>query len=284
MAERERRANKAADPNADGGTAPSGGAADTVVGLRHRIDKLYHGRSVVAQRFRYGLLIFDLVTIAYFIATSLIGHMPWMLAVDVLIAVLLAIDLGFRLWIAKRTAHLAFQVMTVADLIVIITLLLPAFTENFAFLRVIRALRLIRSYHVLADLRRRYRFFKRNEEVIQSVLNLLVFIFFITALVYVLQVRVNPQIDTYVDALYFTVTTLTTTGFGDITLQGDTGRILSVIIMVFGVALFLRLVQTIFRPQKVHYKCPECGLSRHEPDAVHCKHCGTTIAIETEGE
>jgi len=137
---------------------------------------------------------------------------------------------------------------------------------------------------VLRDLRDRFRFFKRNEEIIQSIINLVVFVFVITALVYVSQVNVNPDIRTYVDALYFTVTTLTTTGFGDVTLKGSGGRLLTVIIMVFGVALFLRLLQTIFRPAKVRYECPDCGLKRHDPDAVHCKHCGRTIHIETEGE
>ncbi len=83
--------------------------------------------------------------------------------------------------------------------------------------------------------------------------------------------------------MYFTVTTLTTTGFGDITLHGTHGRLLAVLIMIIGVSLFLRLAQTAFRPQKVHYDCPECGLSRHDADAVHCKHCGETLKIPTEG-
>ena len=73
------------------------------------------------------------------------------------------------------------------------------------------------------------------------------------------------------------------TGFGDITLQGTSGRLLAVLIMIFGVSLFIRLAQTVFRPNKVQYECPECGLSRHDADAVHCKHCGTTINIPTEG-
>jgi voltage-gated potassium channel len=56
-----------------------------------------------------------------------------------------------------------------------------------------------------------------------------------------------------------------------------------VLIMIFGVSLFIRLAQTLFRPQKVHYECPKCGLSRHDPDAVHCKHCGAVVNIPTEG-
>jgi voltage-gated potassium channel len=135
----------------------------------------------------------------------------------------------------------------------------------------------------MRDLRRDVPFVRRNEETLHSLINLVVFVFTITALVYVLEDGVNPEINSYLDALYFTVTTLTTTGFGDITLTDRYGRLLSIVIMVVGVALFLRLVQTVFRPNKVRYTCPDCGLTLHDPDAVHCKHCGRVINIETEG-
>ena len=116
-----------------------------------------------------------------------------------------------------------------------------------------------------------------------SAVNLVVFMLVMTALVFETQVGRNPEINNYADALYFTVTTLTTTGFGDITLEGTGGRLLAVLIMIFGVSLFLRLAQTVFRPSKVRFQCPECGLSRHDADAVHCKHCGVVVNIPDEG-
>ena len=136
---------------------------------------------------------------------------------------------------------------------------------------------------MLRNLRHHSHFVRVNEDVIFSVVNLLVFIFVITAVVYVAQVGTNPQIHHYFDALYFTVATLTTTGFGDITLVGTGGHILAVLIMIFGISLFLRLLQTVFRPGKVRYECPQCGLTRHDTDAVHCKHCGEVLHIKTEG-
>jgi voltage-gated potassium channel len=104
-----------------------------------------------------------------------------------------------------------------------------------------------------------------------------------SGLVFETQHHGNPGIGNYADALYFTVTTLTTTGFGDVTLPGTTGRLLSVVIMLAGVTLFLRLAQALFRPVKVRYACPACGLQRHEPDAVHCKACGQLLNIPDEG-
>jgi voltage-gated potassium channel len=252
--------------------------------MRGKLFRLYNGTDPTARAFRYGLLGFDLGTICFFIVSSLVPHTAWFFIADYTIAALLSFDFMVRLWISQRRGRYLMQPVVIADVVVIMTLLAPAFLENFAFLRVVRVLRLLRSYHVLKELRETSVFFKRNEEVIQSTVNLVVFIFFVTALVYVMQVRINPQIENYVDALYFTVTTLTTTGFGDITMEGSSGRLLAVLIMVFGVALFLRLVQTIFRPQKSIHECKNCGLKRHDTDAVHCKHCGEIINIETEGE
>ena len=252
--------------------------------LRARLQHLYHGRSQQAARFRFALLAFDLMTIGFFVIDSMLPNSLWLYAFDYAIALVLLADVTARLWLEKRRLAFLADPIAIADLVVIATLLAAPFVENWAFLRVLRALRLLRSYHVLREMRDRFRFFRRNQEVIESVLNLVVFLFVITALVYVLQHGSNPQIATYVDALYFTVTTLTTTGFGDITLQGSVGRLLAVVIMIVGVALFLRLVQTIFRPEKVRYRCPDCGLSRHDPDAIHCKHCGRVLPIAAEGD
>lgn len=251
--------------------------------LRDRVRGLYSGRTRQARYFRYGLLIFDVVSVIFFIATSITPDETWVLVVDAVIAVLIFADLAARFWIEDRRADMLTQVGTWIDVAVIISLLLPFLISNFLFLRVVRSLRLLRSYRVLADLREEFDFFRRHEAIIQSAINLGVFVFIMTALVYILQARTNPQIENYVDALYFTVTTLTTTGYGDITLTGMTGKILSVIIMIFGVALFLRLIQTVFRPNQVRFACPDCGLQRHEADAVHCKHCGRVLNIANEG-
>ena len=168
-------------------------------------------------------------------------------------------------------------------MVVIFSLLASMITDNLSFLRIIRTFRLLRSYRVLQDLRKQYAWFRVYQEVIQSVFNLFMFVFFITACVFVVEHKMNDQINNYLDALYFTVTTLTTTGFGDITMKDPVGRFLSIIIMVVGVSLFLRLVQTIFRPAKVRFTCTDCGLLNHDKDAVHCKHCGKVLNIPNDG-
>ena len=251
---------------------------------KETLRRLYHGSQPQSRRFRFLLLAIDIATIVFFIISSTIRDAPWIYEIDAFIGLFILTDLLVRWWISYHPSKFIKELTTWADIIVILSLLLPWVFESFLFLRVLRALRLLRSYRVLADLRLEYKFFKRNEEIIQSSINLVVFVFIMTALVYVLQVNSNPLITNYVDALYFTVTALTTTGFGDITLMGTSGRLLSVVILLLGVALFLRLVQTIFRPARVDYVCPDCGLNRHDSDAVHCKHCGRVLNISTSGE
>ena len=245
--------------------------------------KLYFGDSRRARVFRYSLLVFDLVTIGYFIVSAMYDPDRQHHQLDYAIDAVLTLDFSCRMIAEPRTRRYLLNFTTIADVVVIFSLLAPAFLENFAFLRVIRMLRLMRSYHLLKELRGRSKWLRQNEEILQSAVNLIVFIFVVTAIVFVVEHDRNDGINNYLDALYFTVTTLTTTGFGDIIMTDSIGRLMTVLIMIFGVALFLRLVQTIFRPTKVRYSCPDCGLNRHDPDSVHCKHCGRVLNIPTEG-
>jgi len=234
--------------------------------------------------FRYGLVAFDVATIIYFLLTVAAGKQALLMIVNVVLGVLILLDFVARLWVAEDRRKMLLRVYTIADLVVIASLFLaPLLTENLAVLRVLRGLRLIHSYHLLHDLRRDVRFFRVHEDAVFASVNLFVFIFVTTSIVYVLRFEDEGSIANYIDALYFTVATLTTTGFGDITLNTPGGKVLSVFIMIFGVALFVRLARAIFQPAKVKYDCHECGLKRHDPDAVHCKHCGAPVRIETEG-
>jgi voltage-gated potassium channel len=251
--------------------------------LYRQIDHLYNGASKRANIFRLALIAVDFVCIIYFVIASFFHHTDEFHALEVIIGIYYLAEFIARLYISKHRLQDVLHPVGLADLVVILSLFASALTENFVFLRLIRALRLLRSYHVLKTLRRQSRFVRLHEDVIFSIVNLVVFIFVVTAIVYVLQVDKNPSITNYVEALYFTVATLTTTGFGDVILVGTSGHILAVVIMIFGISLFLRLIQTIFRPGKIRHECENCGLTRHDPDAVHCKHCGEVIHIETEG-
>lgn len=253
--------------------------------LRKTLGRYYFGAGRGPSIFRYSMLVFDIFAVVFFIYLSLSDHKnPLIRPTEIAIGIIVLLDFSARYFIARKKWRYLTQVTTIADIIVLFSLIVPAFVDNYAFLRILRALRILRSKHIIRDLRNTFPVIRRNEEAIQSFLNLIAFIFIMTSIIFELQVRINPDINSHLDALYFTVTTLTTTGYGDITMTGPYGRLISVVTMVLGVSLFLRLLQTLFRPPKVTKPCRHCGLTRHEPDASHCKHCGNIIHIETEGE
>ena len=253
--------------------------------FRRFLRNLYFESGALPSVFRYSMLVFDIFAVSFFVYLSLSDHAnPWFRPIEIFIGVIVLLDVLSRFYLAHKKWRYLLQITTLADIVVLFSLFIPAFVDNYAFLRILRALRILRSQHIMQELRDKSRFIKRNEEVIQSLVNMVAFIFIMTSIVFEQQVRINPDINNHVDALYFTVSTLTTTGYGDITINDTYGRLLSVFIMVLGVSLFLRLLQTLFRPPKVSIRCQECGLNRHEPDASHCKHCGTIVHIKTGGE
>jgi voltage-gated potassium channel len=251
--------------------------------LRDKLKLLYEGDTLEAHRFRYALLVFDIATIVFIVISSFLPHSLLVQGIDVILGLIVLADFSARLMISPTPWKDLLHPTTLADVAAIVSFLAPIVGEGIGFLRILRTVRLLHTYQLLARLRADSAFFRRNEELIIASVNLGVFIFIMTGFVYETQHRANDKINNYVDALYFTMAALTTTGFGDITLTGTLGHLISVVIMIFGVTLFLRLVQVLLRPNKVKHPCPVCALQRHDRDAVHCKACGTILNIPDEG-
>jgi len=251
--------------------------------LEDRLRRLYESGGADAERFRYGLLLFDLATLAFIVATSFTARNQLVETLDVIFGLLILADFCARFLISRHRLRDLFNPLTWTDAAAIVSFLAPLVGEPAGFLRILRTLRLLRSRQLLAKLRKDFDIFRRHEDIILAVANFAVFLFVTTGFVYEIQHATNPQIQNYVDALYFTVAALTTTGFGDVTLQGTVGRLVSVIIMIFGVTLFFGLARAVLVPNKVRFRCPKCALLRHDPDAVHCKACGEVLNLPDEG-
>lgn len=249
--------------------------------VRSTLRLLYHGQSPKALRFQFAVLIVDLAIIAFFIVAPIWKDRPSFLWLDYTVAALLLADFIARALATNDLGRWLRQPTTIIDILILVTLLAPTWFANLGFLRVLRLWTLSKSGFLWRPLRRRG--LGRWEEATHAVINLLTFLFIVTGVIYTFFARQTEGIDSYLDALYFTVSTVTTTGFGDITLEGNWGRIVSIVSMIVGITLFVRLAQAVFRPHKVQYPCPQCGLSRHEPDAVHCKACGHLLNIPDEG-
>ena len=251
--------------------------------IRARLRALYHGASPTAVRFRLAVLAVDFAIIAFFIAAPLLRDEGLAFyALDGVIAAILAADLAARALAQSDIKDWLKRPLVWVDIFILATLLFPNWLFNFGFLRVLRLWTLLNSDFFWRTVGRRYDD-TRVEDIVKAAAALLTFVFVVTGLVYATFMGRHEGMHGYVDALYFTVTSLTTTGYGDIVLPGTVGKLISIGVMLGGVSLFIRLIQSLVRPHKVFFPCPVCGLQRHDPDAVHCKACGETLNIPNDG-
>ena len=72
--------------------------------MREKLRTLYRGSSAEARVFRFAILAFDIVTILFFIVSSLMRDQTWIYVVDAIIAVVIIADLVARYWISSAAS------------------------------------------------------------------------------------------------------------------------------------------------------------------------------------
>jgi voltage-gated potassium channel len=250
--------------------------------LRKWLLWLQRGKDIRSLRLQGVLAVFDLAILAFFIFGPYLREGRSYLVLDFTIAVWIGIELVAQAIIAGDAKTFMKRFMTWVDVFILATLLFPDLLFNFAFLRAMRIWAIGHSSLLKEGLRRLG--YNQWLDVVRACLNLVVFLFIVTGFVYTFFFYGQQGAVGFVDALYFTVATVTTTGFGDITLPGTAGKLTSIVTMIIGISLFVRLAQAVVRPYKVRFACPQCGLQRHDADAVHCKACGHLLNIPDEGQ
>ena len=103
----------------------------------------------------------------------------------------------------------------IADLLVVVTAIVPLFAPTLMLLRVSGALRIVRAFAFMSRAQPFSKWLHVKSFVVSKVVNLIVFTFIMTALVFVKRAHQNDLAHGQLDALYVTVTLLTTTGDDD---------------------------------------------------------------------
>ena len=93
-------------------------AASSAKTFQQRIHDLYEGESLRAHRFRYGLLLFDLVTIIFLILSSFL-HSQGVEVADAVIGTILVLDFMARLWIARDRFKMLASPFGLVDVVVL---------------------------------------------------------------------------------------------------------------------------------------------------------------------
>ena len=146
-------------------------------------------------------------------------------------------------WVAFVTYP--FTVIAIIDLLSILPAL-GLLHRSLKALRVIRVFMLVRIIRLVRYLKRIWTLLyvlKKERVVLLTVLAIAMFYIFATALIMynVEMYRELPDgsfvFNTFLDALYWSTTTLTTIGYGDIYPVSDAGKIITIISSILGVAI-----------------------------------------------
>ena len=86
-------------------------------------------------------------------------------------------------------------------------------------------------------------------------------------------------------SMYWTIVTITTVGYGDITPITTLGQTIASMVMLLGygiIAVPTGIVTAELTRSKTNKEistqaCKECSKEGHDPDAKHCKFCGSSL-------
>lgn len=125
----------------------------------------------------------------------------------------------------------------------LIIILLSPFLLAFRLIRLVRfvsVLRFLRLQSLLRHVKKSVATFIYNLEYV--VLAFVVFVFIASLIMWQIEAQLGGAIDTFGDALWWSVITVTTIGYGDIIPQTAAGRLAGSIISLIGILLFMVVV------------------------------------------
>jgi len=202
---------------------------------------------------------------------------------DRIILVVFTAEYLLRLWCADYKIKYVFSLYSIIDLMAI----LPGFIGlvDISFIRLLRWFRILRLIRFIEGGTLFGRVSTEDGLIFARIMYTLFSIIFVySGLIYQVEHPVNPQVfRTFLDAVYFSVVTMTTVGYGDVTPISEGGRLMTVLMILTGIALIpwqlgdliKRLVKTT---NQLETPCPTRSLAYHDTDAQFCKICGTKLS------
>lgn len=209
-------------------------------------------------------------------------HLNILRIIELFITSVFLVEYILRFWVAEKKLRHVINPYSIVDLIAILPLFIPG-----TYMQIVRVFRLLRLLRMTRFLRDRHFFFGhttiKNLIIARIVFTLIAIIFVAAGLVYYAEHDVpGTSFQTFADAVYFSIVTMATVGYGDITPQTVYGRWVTVLIIFGGITLLPWQIkdlieQIILSRTKRQLHCPSCDIHPHEPDAVYCRKCGAKL-------
>lgn len=211
---------------------------------------------------------------------------------------LFTIEYAARIYCAVDRRNYVFSFYGVVDLLAILPSYLALVFTGASYLLVIRLLRVLRIFRILklvrylqdANLLLRS-LWQSRRKILVFYAGVLVICIIFGSLMFVVEGPVHG-FTSIPKSVYWTIVTLTTVGFGDITPQTPLGQSIAAMTMLIGYSIIAvptgivtaELASELGR-EKLLLRCDNCSRAGHDRDAEYCKHCGYKLEdVQREAE
>ena len=210
------------------------------------------------------------------------------------VTVLFSIEYFLRIICVKKPSKYIFSFYGVIDLLSTIPKYLSFFFAGSQYFTAFRALRLLRVFRIL----KLVRFLGESNNLLRAVnaskTKIFVFVFFVLVISVILGTVMylveGPEhgFISIPHSIYWTIVTLTTVGYGDISPETPLGQFIATFIMIIGygiIAVPTGIVSAEYAgSKKTEFdkgrSCESCGADILRNDAEYCRRCGHNLEDE----
>lgn len=219
-------------------------------------------------------------------------YAEWFTLMEWVFTIFFTIEYLLRLYCVLRPINYATSFFGIVDLLAILPSYMALFLPSAQYFLIIRAFRLIRIFRIF----KMAHFIKEGDIIIQALRSsrakITVFLTFVSLLViiigatmYLIEGGSNDGFSSIPRSIYWSIVTLTTVGYGDITPTTNLGQFISGLVMIMGYAIIAvptgivsaEFVKEYKKDKTSTQSCRYCGREGHDSDAIHCKYCGELL-------
>lgn len=262
--------------------------------LRQRIHIIIYGTDTAAGRL-FDLILLGLILLSVFLVMleTVKGfdekYHELLIILEWIITGFFTLEYLLRIATTNRPRKYIFSFFGIIDLIAILPMYLSFFIVGSKVFSVVRALRLLRLFKILNHPKFTGQSLHLLKALNASRGKITVFLYFVListiligSIMYVVEGEENGFTSIPM-SIYWTIVTLTTVGYGDISPGTPLGQFIASLVMILGygiIAVPTGIVTAEFaktnankaEPEKS--KCENCGAGNHHPNAKFCYHCG----------
>ena len=267
--------------------------------IKHRIHNIIYGTDTVAGRlFDLILLGLILLSVFLFMLETVKGidakYHDLLIILEWIITGLFTVEYLLRIITTDKPRKYVFSFFGIIDLLAILPMYLSFFFVGSRIFAIIRALRLLRLFKILNH----PKFTGQSVHLLKALQasrgRITVFLYFVListiiigSIMYVVEGEENGFTSIPI-SLYWTIVTLTTVGYGDISPGTPLGQFIASLVMILGYGIIAvptgivtaEFTRTNTKTEPEKNSCENCGVASHNVNAKFCYHCGNPLAIK----